>query len=112
MDVWSWDNRAKIYLYNNAGNFHNDPQHSEWAGAVVSVENRTIKTFVGQEGFLASILQNEMKHILFREFIGAKASLPLMRTMPMPASPIGVATAAIVSLQSALIISKFAYHEQ
>ena len=77
MDFWSWDNRAKIYLYNNADGFHNDTQRSEWAGAVVSVNNRTIKTFVGQESFFDSILPHEMTHIIFREFIGAKASLPL-----------------------------------
>lgn len=77
MDFWSWDNRAKIYLYNNADDFHNDTQRSIWAGAVVSVENRTIKTFVGQQGFFDSLLPHEMTHIIFREFIGAKASLPL-----------------------------------
>jgi hypothetical protein len=77
MDFWSWDNRAKIYLYNNADDFHNHTQRSEWAGAVVSVNNRTIKTFVGQQGFFDSILVHEMTHIIFREFIGAKVSLPL-----------------------------------
>ncbi|MDP2043780.1 MAG: hypothetical protein Q8K15_01270, partial [Candidatus Omnitrophota bacterium] len=70
MDFWSWDNRAKIYLYKNADDFHNDTQYSEWAGAVVSVENRMIKTFVGQQGFFDSILPHEMTHIIFREFIG------------------------------------------
>lgn len=77
MDFWSWDNRAKIYLYKNAGDFHKDARRSEWAGATVSVNNRTIETFVGQEGFFDSILPHEMTHIIFREFIGAKAPLPL-----------------------------------
>lgn len=77
MDFWSWDNRAKIYLYKNADDFHKDSRRSEWAGAMVSVNNRTIETFVGQPGFFDSILPHEMTHIIFREFIGPKASLPL-----------------------------------
>jgi len=77
MDFWSWDNRAKIYLYKNADDFHTDTQRSAWAGAVVSVRNRIMKTFVGQDHFFDSLLPHEMTHIIFREFIGVNTPLPL-----------------------------------
>jgi len=76
-DFWNWENRAKIYLYRNAGEFQRETQNSSWAGAVVSVNSRVIKTYVGQSGFFDSILPHEMTHIIFREFIGKNIQLPL-----------------------------------
>ena len=76
-DFWSWDNRAKIYLYKDAGEFQKATQHSLWAGAVVSVNDKVIKTYVGQGSFFDSILPHEMTHIIFREFIGKNTLLPL-----------------------------------
>lgn len=76
-DFWSWDNRAKIYLYKNSEDFLAQTKRSAWAGAVVSVHNRLIQTFVGQQYFFDSLLPHEMTHIIFREFIGANIPLPL-----------------------------------
>lgn len=76
-DFWSWDNRAKIYLFNNDADYLKETQGLAWSGAHVSIKNRTIKTFMGQQLFLDSILPHEMTHIIFREFIGLKVNLPL-----------------------------------
>ncbi|MCG2713790.1 MAG: hypothetical protein L6308_02955 [Candidatus Omnitrophica bacterium] len=77
LDFWSWDNRAKIYLYKNAEDFQTNTQRSAWTGAIVSVRNRVMKTFVGQDHFFDSLLPHEMTHIIFREFIGVNTPLPL-----------------------------------
>jgi len=76
-DFWSWDNRAKIYLYKSSSDYHQDTQRMAWSGAMVSVKQRMIKTYIGQESFFDSILPHELTHIIFREFIGVKRSLPL-----------------------------------
>ena len=76
-DFWSWDNRAKIYLYKNGDDFRADTQRAAWTAAVVSVSGRIIKTFVGQQYFFDSLLPHEMTHIIFREFIGERTLLPL-----------------------------------
>lgn len=76
-DFWSWDNRAKIYMYKDQSSYLADTQRAAWSGAVVNVKKRTIKTFVGQDGFFDSVLPHEMTHIIFREFIGEKVNLPL-----------------------------------
>lgn len=77
MDFWSWDDRAKIYLFNNSTDYLNETRGLAWSGAQVSVKLRTIKTFIGQETFFDSILPHELTHIIFREFIGPKTELPL-----------------------------------
>ena len=76
-DFWSWDNRAKIYMYKDDASYHSDSERAAWSGATVNVRKRTIKTFVGQPGFFDSVLPHEMTHIIFREFIGEKVNLPL-----------------------------------
>lgn len=76
-DFWSWDNRAKIYLYRDSSEYLKDTQRSAWSGACVSVKDRTLRTFIGQKGFFDSVLPHEMAHIIFREFVGLKTSLPL-----------------------------------
>jgi hypothetical protein len=76
-DFWSWDNRAKIYMYKDNASYHSDLQSAGWSGATVDVRKRTIRTFVGQGGFFDSVLPHEMTHIIFREFVGYKINLPL-----------------------------------
>ena len=76
-DFWSWDNRARIYLYKDAEGFHKETQNASWAGGAVLVGKREIKTFVGQESFFDTILPHEMTHIIFREFVGNKTIFPL-----------------------------------
>jgi len=77
MDFWSWDNRAKIYIYSDAGEYQRETSREDWSRAVVFVHTRTIKSFMGQPGFFDSILPHEMTHIIFREFVGTKIALPL-----------------------------------
>ncbi|MBU1906154.1 MAG: hypothetical protein KJ923_04060 [Candidatus Omnitrophica bacterium] len=76
-DFWTWDNRAKIFLYKDADHYNPDFQREGWSGGSVHVPSRTIKTYIGQEGFFDSMLPHEMAHIIFREFIGENRTLPL-----------------------------------
>lgn len=76
-DFWSWDKRAKVYLYKEGADYLKNTNCTNWSGASVNVKDRIIKTFIGQKGFFDSILPHEMAHIIFREFIGSKTGLPL-----------------------------------
>ncbi len=76
-DFWSWENRAKIFLYNNTDDYQKETQREGWSGGVVYVNKRVIQTFIGQGSFFDSILPHEMTHIIFREFIGKNIALPL-----------------------------------
>jgi len=76
-DFWTWDNRAKIYLFNSPADYLNDTGRVSWSGAMVNIKKRTIMTFINQQAFFESILPHEMTHIIFLEFVGLKRVLPL-----------------------------------
>lgn len=76
-EFWSWDNRAKIYLYKDNSTYIQDTHRAAWSGASVTIKTRTIQTYIGQNNFFDSILPHEMTHIIFREFVGSKINLPL-----------------------------------
>lgn len=76
-DFWSWDKRAKIFLYAGSKEYLKDTNRTAWSGASVDIKNRTIKTYIGQENFFDSILPHELTHIVFREFVGPKKDYPL-----------------------------------
>jgi hypothetical protein len=42
-DFWSWDKRAKIYLYKQGPDYLKDANRSDWSGASVNVKDRMIK---------------------------------------------------------------------
>ena len=76
-DFWTWDNRAKIYLYNDKSSYLKETQDKIWSAGQVSIRSRVIKTFIGQNNFFDSILPHEMTHIIFRDLVVLKARLPL-----------------------------------
>lgn len=69
-DFWLWDNRAKIYIYDNAGDYHRSTGQPNWSNAVAVPVEKKISTFVDSRGFFDSLLPHEMGHIIFREMIG------------------------------------------
>lgn len=76
-DFWTWDNRARIYLYDNSSDYKKITNSPGWSGAGVNVNTREIYTFVNMENFYDTILPHEIGHIIFREFTGYKRNYPL-----------------------------------
>jgi len=73
---WNWDERAKIYIYDNADDFVVSGKHAGWSHGVASPRDKVIRTFPSAHGFFDSTLPHELGHIIFREFIGFKARIP------------------------------------
>jgi len=69
-DFWLWDNRAKIYIYDDAGQFQAATGNPGWVGGCVVPATKTIQTFSYAQGFFDTVLPHEMGHIIFREFVG------------------------------------------
>ena len=69
-NFWLWDDRAKIYIYDNALDYQTATAQPRWSGGYSATQEKTIQTFLAQEGFFESILPHEMGHIIFREFVG------------------------------------------
>ena len=74
---WTWDSRAKIYLFNDKKGYSKASGRSEWSAAHVDVISREIFCYLDMENLLDIILPHELGHIVFREFIGFERKLPL-----------------------------------
>lgn len=74
---WTWDERAKIYLYPDRDEYQRMTHQPGWSEAGANVLEREIHTYVEMEGFLEMALPHELGHIIFREFIGSGRALPL-----------------------------------
>jgi len=73
---WHWDERAKIYIYNNSQDYVQTGKRAGWSHGVASPRDKVIRTFPSAHGFFDSTLPHELGHIIFREFIGFKARIP------------------------------------
>lgn len=77
-DYWTWDNRAKIYIYPDQETYAVQTRQPQWSGGVVSYADKTIWTYPRESGFFDSLLPHEIGHIVFREVVGsARGSVPL-----------------------------------
>ena len=73
---WNRDERAKIYIYDNADDYVTSGKQISWSHGVASPRDKVIRTFPSAHGFFDSTLPHELGHIIFREFIGFKARIP------------------------------------
>ncbi len=75
-DNWTWEERAKIYIYNDADDYVASSKAAQWSHGVASPKDKIIRTYPAAHGFFDSTLPHELGHIIFREFIGFKARIP------------------------------------
>jgi len=73
---WTWDERAKIYIYDDADDYVQSAKQASWSHGAASPRNKVIRTFPSAHGFFDSTLPHELGHIIFREFVGFKAQIP------------------------------------
>ncbi|MFH0790330.1 MAG: peptidase MA family metallohydrolase [Candidatus Omnitrophota bacterium] len=69
-DFWLWDNRAKIYIYDDSKDYLSSTGQPAWSSGYANVREKMISTYPYAEGFFETILPHEMGHIIFREFVG------------------------------------------
>lgn len=70
INFWTWDNRAKIYLYDNQDEYKKVNRDLAWSSGAVIVRNKSIQTYVTAVGLLDNVLAHELAHIIFREMVG------------------------------------------
>lgn len=69
-NFWTWDNRAKIYLFDDQQEYRKDTGAADWSAGQAIASYKLIKTFVTAPGFLNNVLPHELAHIIFREMVG------------------------------------------
>jgi hypothetical protein len=75
--TWTWDSRAKIYIYNDAEDYLQSSKQARWSHGVASPKDKVIRTYPSDHGFFDSTLPHELGHIIFREFVGFEARIPI-----------------------------------
>lgn len=75
-NFWTWENRVKIYLFDDRLSYQIIANQPSWSGAAVDIDSRRIFTFTNQCDFFITILPHEIGHLIFREFIGHKRRIP------------------------------------
>lgn len=77
-DFWLWDNRARIYIYDDAGQYRAESGMPAWSGGAALPRDKVINAYYGIDGFFERVLPHEIGHIIFREFVGFdNPSVPL-----------------------------------
>lgn len=66
---WTWDNRAKIYVYMDRNDFQEATGQPQWSSGCADYRNKTLWTYVQASGFFDSLLPHELGHIVFRQWI-------------------------------------------
>lgn len=69
-NFWLWDNRAKIYIYDDAAAYQSSTGRPHWSFGSAIAKQKIIHTFPNEIGFFDRTLPHEMGHIIFREFVG------------------------------------------
>ena len=69
-NFWTWDNRARIYLFDNQKEYVDETGDPNWSAGRAEVDRKLIQTFITARGFLDNVLPHEMAHIIFREMVG------------------------------------------
>ena len=70
-NFWLWDNRAKIYIYDNAEDYRASTKQPAWSVGSARVQEKLIYSFPYAQGFFETVLPHELGHIIFREFVGS-----------------------------------------
>lgn len=77
-NFWLWDNRARIYIYDDAASYQSATGRPHWSFGSAIAKEKIIHSFPNEQGFFDRILPHEMGHIIFREFVGFdNPSIPL-----------------------------------
>lgn len=70
LNFWSWDDRAKIYIYDDVSDYQRQTGEPSWSQGRTVPGYKIIQSYFGAQEFLESTLPHEMSHIIFREFVG------------------------------------------
>ncbi|MFA4854483.1 MAG: peptidase MA family metallohydrolase [Candidatus Omnitrophota bacterium] len=70
LNFWTWDDRAKIYLFDTQEEYMRATGTPDWSAGQTMASSKVIRTFITAPDFLDNILPHEMGHIIFREMVG------------------------------------------
>ena len=75
--IWTWDERVKIYIYNDQQDYIASARQARWSAGSTILGSKVIRTFPSAHGFFDSLLPHELGHIIFRDYVGFESNIPL-----------------------------------
>lgn len=69
-NYWTWDNRARIYLFDTFEEYKKASNNLDWSVGLVTIGNKSIRSYLTAPGLLDNVLAHELAHIIFREMVG------------------------------------------
>jgi hypothetical protein len=75
-ESWSLDQRATIYIFPSREEYLGDKAHPDWSLGVASPDQKIIKSYPADTGFIDTILPHELGHIIFQEFSNYNPTIP------------------------------------
>ncbi len=75
--VWSYDDRVKIYIYDDEDSYVTAGKQARWSHGSASPRSKIIRTYPAASGFFDTTLPHELAHIIFREYVGYRTRIPL-----------------------------------
>ena len=76
-DPWTFDNRATIYVHKDRTEYLKETGMPDWSYGMADLKEKEIHTYEGTWSFVKRTLRHEMTHLIFRDYIGNRADLPL-----------------------------------
>ncbi len=75
--TWTWEKRAKIYIYPDRDSYLEAIGKREWSHGMAFYKQRKIVSYGDNPYFIDRILPHEITHLIFRDYIGFKGQAPL-----------------------------------
>lgn len=69
-DFWLWDNRANIFVCDDAQQYQALAGMPAWSAGASLAKEKVVYVFQGKDNLFESVLPHELGHIIFREFVG------------------------------------------
>ena len=76
-NFWQWDNRARVYIYRDQGDFLRATGKPQWIHGTAIYDRKEIISYRWGRNFLDTLLPHELAHLIFRDFVGFKSRIPL-----------------------------------
>ena len=74
---WGGGREIKVYIYSDRGDYVKNGGQAGWSHGVAFAKAKTIKLYPDASGFFDTLLPHELGHIIFRDYIGYTADIPL-----------------------------------
>ncbi len=76
-NFWTWDKRAKIYIYHSREEYIRNTGAKEWSYGFANYYRKEIVSYSHSTKFIDTLLPHEMAHLIFRDFVGFKSEVPI-----------------------------------